>query len=71
MSNQDTIDALELATTAVKAGMTNRIIEAMLVGEVTLKDLIDGIIERDSIIGVGLITLRDQLNEIVNIHLQK
>jgi len=44
----------------------------MLMAEqgITLEELIDAYIENDAIIGVGLITLRDQVTAIVDAHLK-
>ena len=37
---------------------------------ISIADIIDAVIERDHIIGVGLITVKDQLIEIVDKHLK-
>jgi len=37
---------------------------------ISIADIIDAVIERDNIIGVGLITVKDQLIEIVDKHLK-
>jgi hypothetical protein len=46
------------------------ILSTMAENEITLKEVIDGFIEHEHIIGVGLITLREQLTEMVNSHLK-
>jgi len=38
--------------------------------QISIADIIDAVIERDHIIGVGLITVRDQLMKIVDKHLK-
>ena len=49
----------------------NGILKLMCENEITLKDLIDSYIENQGIIGVGLITLEEQLGEIVNAHYRR
>ena len=46
----------------------NKILETMHSNSITLKDLIDAFIESQGIIGVGLITLQEQLSSIVDAH---
>jgi len=46
----------------------NDILRAMAKDEITLKDLIDTHIKNQGIIGVGLITLQEQLSAIVDAH---
>lgn len=40
----------------------------MIENEITVKDVVDTVIEKNRLIGVGLIGLRDDLNSIVNAH---
>ena len=52
-------------------GMTaSEVLQLMLDENLTLKDLIDQAIIDDAIIGVGLISLREALADIVNAHLK-
>ena len=46
----------------------NKILEAMHSNSITLKDLINAFIKNEGIIGVGLITLQEQLSSIVDAH---
>lgn len=46
----------------------NKILEAMHSHSIMLKDLIDAFIKNEGIIGVGLITLQEQLSSIVDAH---
>lgn len=46
----------------------NEILEAMGTHSITLKNLIDAFIKNEGIVGVGLITLQEQLSSIVHAH---
>lgn len=46
----------------------NKILEALHSNSITLRDLIDTHIDSAGIIGVGLITLKEQLGAIVDAH---
>lgn len=49
----------------------NNILKLMVEYKITLKDLIDAHIETQGIIGVGLITLEEELSKIVNAHYKR
>ena len=51
-------------------GTAAGILMLMLLHKISLSDIIDAIIKDQHIIGVGLITMKDQLVEVVNAHLK-
>lgn len=54
---------------AKTAAKVERVIEQMNHDHISLETLIDGHIAGEGIVGVGLITLRNELNSMVNKHL--
>ena len=72
MPRQDFETAMETRAYREKMRHKKRVrqcLEHMTQYKMTLKDLIDGMIEAEGIIGVGLISLRDALCDVVNEHL--
>jgi len=70
LGSTDEIESVTSLEQSTNDGTAAGILMLMAEQGITLEELIDAYIEHDAIIGVGLITLRDQVTAIVDAHLK-